>query len=92
MQRNMFRVGVGAFLLTAVLGLPGRAAAAPEEAAGGAARGLSPGALWDRFVEIFVDGTTPPPSGGGSGSGEGTNGGGAMDPNGGSTGDPKPKP
>ena len=81
--------------MAAVLGVPGLAAAEPAgssriqariQARIEAAAELGLGPVWEILVRIF-QADEPPPSGGG----EGSNGGGAMDPNGGpKTGGPKP--
>lgn len=84
MLRNIFCRGVGVFLVIAVLGVPGLAAA--ETARGLAAGELGPALLWKLLSEIFLgDEATPPPPQD-SGGGGTDQGGGAMDPNGG----PKP--
>ena len=88
MKRNIFRCGVGALLLSAVLGMPGIASARPAEKPAErafAVGDLAPG-LWGFLSRLFLDGQAPPPGQTGqtgSGGGEGNNGGGAMDPNGG---------
>ncbi|HYU30642.1 MAG TPA: hypothetical protein VEW48_00640 [Thermoanaerobaculia bacterium] len=87
MKRNILRGGVGALLLSTVLGAAGIASAEPARPARvSAAAELAPG-FWSFLVRWFLDGQAPPPPGQtGSGGGEGTNGGGAMDPNGGASG------
>jgi hypothetical protein len=81
MTRSVFRRGVGALLLTVVLGLPGVAAAEAVSSVL-SVTGLG-AALWDLFTGAFLeDETTPPADGTGTG-GDTSNGGGAMDPNGG---------
>jgi hypothetical protein len=90
MTRSPFRRGVGALLLTVVLGLPGVAAAEAVSPVLSVA-GLG-AALWDFFTGAFLeDETTPPADGTGTG-GDTSNGGGAMDPNGGGTGGTPPPP
>jgi hypothetical protein len=88
MKRNILRGGVGALLLSAVLGIPGIASAEPAEGparVSAIAEQLAPG-LWSFLSRLFLDGQAPPPGQTGSGGGEGSNGGGAMDPNGGASG------
>lgn len=95
MNRNVFRREIRALLVAAALVAPGLAAAEPwgpdwflaeVEAEPG------PVTFWDVLISLFLEDQAPPP--GNQGSGEGSNGGGAMDPNGGggSTGNPKPNP
>jgi hypothetical protein len=93
MNRNLLWRAIGALLVAAVLGIPGLAAAEPSGPDRFLAEAeLGPGTFWDFLIGIFLEDQTPPP--GNQGSGEGSNGGGAMDPNGGggSTGNPKPNP
>lgn len=92
MKRNVVRRGVGAVLVAVTLGVPGLAVAEP---AGGLSRleaavaELGLGHIWDFLGQVFQADQTPPRSV--TNSGEGTNGGGAMDPNGGPpTGGTKP--
>jgi len=85
MKSNLFRGGVGALLLSMVLGASGLASAEPARPARvSAVAELAPG-FWSFLVRLFLDGQAPPPPGhtGSGGGGEGSNGGGAMDPNGG---------
>lgn len=89
MTRNAFCRGVGALLLTVVLGLPGIVAAetvSPVLSVTGFGA-----ALWDFFTGAFLEDETAPSDGSETG-GDTNNGGGAMDPNGGGTGGTPPPP
>ena len=88
MTRSTFRRGVGALLLTVVLGLPGVAAAEAVSPVLSVA-GLG-AALWDFLTGAFLEDETTPPSDGTGTGGDTSNGGGAMDPNGGGTGGTTP--
>lgn len=77
MCRKEFRRGFGAFALVAILGFPGLSASDFF---------LDFRSGWDVLAGIFLEGQAgAPPS-------DSTNGGGAMDPNGGPKPDPKPGP
>lgn len=77
MQHNRVRRGLGALLVTAILGIPGLAG-----------RGF-----WDLLLGIFLADEAASAAMQGSGTGGGVNnGGGAMDPNGGGPKPPDPPP
>lgn len=88
MKHNVVRRGVRVVLVTAILGVPGLAAAEPAGPSRfEAAAELGLGHVWEILVRIFQ--ADQPPST--NNNGEGSNGGGAMDPNGGPpTGGTKP--
>lgn len=90
MTRSGFRRGVGALLLTVVLGLPGVAAAEAVSPVL-SVTGLG-AALWDFLTGAFLEDETAPPADGTGTGGDTSNGGGAMDPNGGGTGGTPPPP